>query len=223
MAAVQDLTTTRNLAVSAASQQKSAASATGETENRFLRLLVTQLKNQDPLNPLDNAQVTTQMAQLSTVNGIEKLNVTLQSLAASFAAAQSMQATSMIGRGVLIPGSAIALEAGKAFAGVELAQPADKVIVSIHDASGNVLQQVDIGPQAAGVAAFQWDGVTNGGTAADGVYKFSVSATSAGKKVDASPLSFGRVVAVTPGAQGAMLTIGEIGSVALSDIRQIVQ
>jgi len=219
MSAVQNIST----AASAGSQLQSVASDAAGTENRFLQLLVTQLKNQDPLNPLDNAQITSQMAQLSTVSGIEKLNTTLASLAASYTATQSMQATSMIGHGVLVTGSAINLKGGMALAGVELAQPADKVIVSINDASGNVLQQVDIGAQAAGVSAFQWDGNTGGGTAADGAYTFSVNATSNGQKVNANPLAFGQVTAVSPGAQGATLAIGGLGSVALSDIKQVVQ
>lgn len=211
-------------ATSAASAQlQSTTGNAAGTEDRFLKLLVTQLKNQDPLNPLDNAQITSQMAQLSTVSGVEKLNATLQSLAASFTATQSMQATSMIGRGVLVPGSAINLQSGAAVAGVELAQPADKVVVSILDASGKVLQQVDIGAQAAGVAAFQWDGATGSGTAADGAYTFSVNATRGAEKVDASPLAFGQVSAVSPTAQGAMLAIGGLGNVALSDIRQVVR
>lgn len=205
------------------SQRPSATGNVAATEDRFLKLLVTQLKNQDPLNPLDNAQITSQMAQLSTVSGIEKLNTTLQSLAASFAATQSMQATSMIGRGVLVPGSSIHLQGGAAIAGVELAQAADKVTVSIHDASGNILQQVDIGAQAAGVAAFQWDGATNNGTAADGAYTFSVNATRGTEKVDASPLAFGQVAAMSPTAQGALLSIGGLGNVALSDIKLVVQ
>jgi len=219
------MSTVQNIsaASSASSQLQSATGDAAGTENRFLQLLVTQLKNQDPLNPLDNAQITSQMAQLSTVSGIEKLNTTLASLAASYTATQSMQATSMIGHGVLVPGSAINLKAGTALAGVELAQPADKVIVSINDASGNVLQQVDIGAQAAGVAAFQWDGNTSGGTVADGAYTFSVNATSNGQKVNANPLAFGQVAAVSPGAQGATLAIGGLGNVALSDMKQVVQ
>ncbi len=223
MAAIQNIATTPDFTAFANTQQKSVASEMGATEDRFLKLLVTQLKNQDPLNPLDNAQVTSQMAQLSTVSGIEKLNTTLQSLAASFAATQSMQATSMIGHGVLVPGSAINLKTGAAVAGVELAQPADKVIVSIHDASGNILQQVDIGARAAGVAAFQWDGATNNGAAVDGAYTFSVNATRGAEKVDASPLAFGQVAAVAPSAQGAVLTVGGLGNFALADIKQVVQ
>ncbi len=219
MSTIQNISATS----SSGAQPQSTTNNAAATEARFLKLLVTQLKNQDPLNPLDNAQITSQMAQLSTVSGIEKLNTTLQSLAASFAATQSLQATSMIGRGVLVPGALINLQSGMAIAGVELAQPADKVVVSIHDVSGKVLQQVDIGAQAAGVAAFQWDGATNNGAAADGAYTFSVNATRGAQKVDASPLAFGQVTAVLPSAQGALLTIGGLGNVAFSDIRQVVR
>jgi len=89
------------------STSASSASTTGTaqgTEDRFLKLLVTQMKNQDPLNPLDNAQVTSQMAQLSTVTGIEKLNAALTTMSQSFASSQSLQAANMIGHGVLVPG-----------------------------------------------------------------------------------------------------------------------
>src|SRR5438128_10465097 len=72
---------------------------------KFMTLLVTQLKNQDPLNPLDNAQVTSQLAQLSTVTGINKLNTTLDSLKSSYQSSEAMAATNMIGRGVLVEGN----------------------------------------------------------------------------------------------------------------------
>jgi len=86
-----------------------AAAKSSATEERFLTLLVAQMKNQDPLNPLDNAQVTSQLAQLSTVSGIDKLNATLQTLAGSFAQAQSLQAAVLIGHDVLVEGNALAL------------------------------------------------------------------------------------------------------------------
>lgn len=203
-------------------QPKSATGAMGENEDRFLRLLVAQLKNQDPLNPLDNAQVTTQLAQLSTVNGIEKINATLQVLVSSFAVTQSLQATSMLGYGVLIPGSDIVLEAGGGVGGVELTQPADKVVITIRNAAGTLLQQVDIGAQPAGVAAFRWDGAVEGGVAPDGVYMFSVVAMRGEERIDARPLTFGYVTAVAPSTQGALLTVGERGDVALAEVRRIV-
>ncbi len=82
-----------------------AANSGADIQDRFLKLLVTQMKNQDPLNPMDNAQVTSQLAQINTVNGIQQLNATMQGLATSFMSAQSMQSTSLIGHTVLTDGS----------------------------------------------------------------------------------------------------------------------
>ncbi|MBL0038838.1 MAG: flagellar hook assembly protein FlgD [Nitrosomonadales bacterium] len=194
-----------------------------DTEDRFLKLLVTQMKNQDPLNPMDNAQVTSQMAQLSTVTGIDKLNATLQALSDSMSIVQSLSATSMIGHGVLIPGSAITLKDGKAIGGIELTQPADSVKVLIQDAAGNTVSTLQMGPQKAGVTALAWDGQTDAGTPAiNGTYKFSVEALRAGDKVEANALTFGMVNAVTPGVNGATLDVGSAGSVAMSAVKQII-
>ena len=95
---IQGTTSSTTAATSAISTSQVAA-----TQDRFLKLLVTQLQNQDPLNPMDNAAVTSQMAQLSTVNGIDQLNSTVQALSASMATSQSLQATSMIGHAALVP------------------------------------------------------------------------------------------------------------------------
>jgi len=199
------------------------ASGTGEIQDRFLKLLVTQMKNQDPLNPLDNAQVTSQLAQISTVGGIDKLNATLQAMAASFTANQSLQAASMIGRGVLAAGSTLTLENGGAIGGIDLPQAVDRLLVTIRDSSGIAVHSMDLGPQAGGTVAFQWDGVTDSGaTAAGGTYSFAVGAQQGDKKVDASTLSFGRVNSVSPGRQGVLLDVGGLGVIALSDVKQIL-
>jgi flagellar basal-body rod modification protein FlgD len=204
-------------------QQSAAKSVTTDSEDRFLKLLVTQLKNQDPLNPMDNAQLTSQMAQISTVNGIEKLNATLQSMATSFNAGQSLQATAMIGHGVFVPGSTLQLDNGAAPFGVELAQAADSVQLSIRDGSGQVVHKVDLGAQPAGVLGFEWDGATDSGaSAAAGSYTFSVDATQGGKKIDAAALALGTVSGVTQGTNGIALKVNGVGSVALTDVKQVM-
>jgi len=201
----------------------SAAKGSSDTQDRFLKLLVTQMKNQDPLNPLDNAQVTSQMAQLSTVSGIDKLNSTLQALSDSMAVGQSVSATSMIGRGVLVPGSTINLAKGQAIGGMDLAQPADNVSVTIQDAAGNTVRTLQFGEQKAGVLPFAWDGTTDtGATAADGAYKFTVDAVLGDNATNPTSLSFGTVGAVTPGAQGATLDLGPLGGFALSSVKQVM-
>lgn len=212
-----DLMTTMNPAKTAAKSTVDAA------QDRFMTLLVTQMKNQDPLNPLDNAQVTSQLAQLSTVSGIDKLNATVQALMGSYQASQSMQAASMIGHGVFVPGSGVNLVDGKALLGVELADPADKVQVSILDASGKAIHEIDLGAQKAGVLPLAWDGATDtGATAANGQYTFEVKAVRGGQKAAATTLSFGEVGSVTTGAQGVKLNLPGLGEAGLSDVRQIL-
>ena len=114
-----------------------ARNSTQETKDRFLSLLVAQMKNQDPLNPLDNAQVTSQLAQLSTVQGIENMNASLTALATSLGGNQMAQSANLIGRTVLVPGSTVSPVALQDVMGFELTRPADKVTLTIHDAVGN--------------------------------------------------------------------------------------
>ena len=202
----------------------SSAGSANDTQDRFLKLLVTQMKNQDPLNPLDNAQVTSQMAQLSTVSGIDKLNSTLQALSNSMAVGQSMSATNMIGHGVLVPGSILNLTNGQqAVGGVELTQPADSLKITIQDAAGNTIRTMQVGAQDAGALPFAWDGKTDAGTtAADGSYKFKAEAVLSGNTTFPATLAFGKVNAVTPGAQGATLSVGQVGDFALPEVKLVM-
>lgn len=220
------VTSIPNNSVTAAQTAAAASSATtqaGITQDRFLKLLVTQMKNQDPLNPLDNAQVTSQMAQLSTVTGVDKLNATVQALSASMATSQSLQAASMIGHAALVPGKKIDLVGGKSDAAVELTQPADKLAVTIEDSKGNVVRSLQLGAQDTGVVSFKWDGLDNNGTAvADGSYKFSAQAELAGKKNAPTTLSYGLVDSVSLAAGGAKLSMGSLGEVGLDSVRRIL-
>ncbi|MEO8410495.1 MAG: flagellar hook assembly protein FlgD [Propionivibrio sp.] len=204
----------------------SATQATNKTENpedRFLRLLVTQLKNQDPLNPLDNAQMTSQLAQMSTVSGIEKLNATLSSLVDDLASTQSMQAAGMIGKSVLVPGSQLVLADGQAFGGVNLTRGADLVTVKILDANGNVIQSQDLGGRDAGVFNIAWDGATETGEpAADGTYTFTVSANQGGAPVEVTSLQVGTVSALVRSNGGFLLDLGALGTMSFDDVQQIL-
>lgn len=210
-------------AVNGTSVSKTSANSTQGTEDRFLKLLVTQMQNQDPLNPLDNAQVTSQMAQLSTVTGIEKLNTALSDMSKSFMANQSLQAANMIGHNVLAPGGDLNLKGGTVIAGIELQGAADKVAVSIKDSKGNVVRNIDMGEQKAGTVSFQWDGKTEGGQAApDGKYTFEVVATQGTESVTADKLTLSKVTSVTLGAQGVSLNVeGQTKPIDAVDVKQI--
>lgn len=208
----------------AATQASTMSAQASATQDRFLKLLVTQMKNQDPLNPMDNAQVTSQMAQLSTVSGVDKLNATVLALSQSMEAAQAMQAAAMIGHAALVPGSEIKMAAGKSDAAVELSGPADKVTVTITDAAGKVVRTQQLGPQdGAGIVGFQWDGKDDtGALLADGAYKFTATAEQGGKKSTPTTLSYGMVQSVSFTSSGPKLDMGSLGSVGLDAIRQIL-
>ena len=135
MATVNSATTTSAADTFAAlngTAKKTATSNAADAENKFLTLLMTQIKNQDPLNPLDNAQVTSQLAQLNTVSGIEKLNTTLTQLLSGYNESQAMQAAGIIGKNVMVAGNALPLASGQAIGGASLDGTADAVTCLLY-------------------------------------------------------------------------------------------
>ena len=221
-----DTSTTSSSILATLNSGSSGSSSTTTTEdiqNRFLTLLVAQLENQDPLNPLDNTEITSQLAQMSTVQGIEQLNTQLTSLVDGLAQTQAVQASSLIGNTVLVPGSGLTLSDGEAYGGVNLASAADQVTVSILDSTGKVVQTQTLGANEAGNVLFSWDGATtSGGTAADGSYTFKVEATKSGVSVTAEALQIGTVSALTRTTGGSFqLDLGSLGMYDFSDVQQI--
>ena len=211
-------------ASSAKSAMPSSATTSSEIQDRFLKLLVTQLKTQDPLNPLDNAQITSQMSQISTVGGIEKLNTTIQEFSSSMLSTQSLQATGMIGRSVYTEGSRLAFNGSTAAGGgIELPQSVDSLKVSIVGPGGNVVRQIDLGARQAGLVNFQWDGRNDGGAAAvAGNYTFQVNATSSGQAVPVVSLMSGLVSSITLGADGVRANVNGVGDVSVRNINRIM-
>ncbi|MFA7281226.1 MAG: flagellar hook assembly protein FlgD [Sterolibacterium sp.] len=203
----------------------STTNAISATEDRFLKLLVTQLKNQDPLNPLDNAQLTSQMAQISTVNGIEKLNTTLQSLISNSNDSQTMQAAALVGKGVLVPGTGMEQKAanGPTVAGFAIDGPADNVKVTINDANGITVRTIDLGGMKTGTNVFQWDGKADSGEiAADGAYTFKVAAKRGSDQVGSTALQLGLVEGIMNSSQGVSLNLGNLGTFKMSDVKEFL-
>ena len=207
-----------------------ASVSNSDSEQRFLKLLVTQLNNQDPLNPMENAELTSQLAQMSTVSGIEKLNSTLSGLVSQTGSNQVLQAASLIGYNVLSPGNTLATkdpDAGKdpaaqAFA-VQLPGTAAGVEIKIVDASGKTVRTIEAGGMTEGVNAVTWDGKDDAGNAVPaGSYKFTVAASNGGTAVEATALTFAQVAAVKQGASGVTLELASGQSIALSDVRMFL-
>ncbi|EGT5682474.1 flagellar hook assembly protein FlgD [Cronobacter turicensis] len=213
---------------SSASSATSSTSLTGsnasDLQSSFLTLLVAQLKNQDPTNPMQNNELTTQLAQISTVSGIEKLNTTLGSISGQIDNSQSLAASALIGHGVMIPGSTILT--GKDTTtpfGVELQQAADKVTATVTDKSGKVVRTIEIGALSAGVHTFSWDGSMSDGTKApDGSYNVSIAASNGGTQLVAQPLNFALVNGITRSNGSNLLDLGTYGTTTLDQVRQII-
>ncbi|WP_421956671.1 flagellar hook assembly protein FlgD [Polaromonas sp.] len=202
----------------------SGGASGSESEQRFLKLLVTQLNNQDPLSPLDNAQLTSQLAQMSTVSGIEKLNSAFQSLLAQSGSSQVLQSASLIGRNVLVPGNELTLKAGTdvAFA-VEALQGADSMKVTVTNAAGDVVRTFDLGALPQGVKTLSWDGLSDSGAAvSDGAYKVSVEARVGDTKVAAGALTYAEVTSVSQGSAGISLDLSSGKKAGLGDVRLIL-
>lgn len=210
-----------------AALQKSSASATSKTEEaqtRFLKLLTEQLKNQDPLNPMDNAQMTSQLAQISTVDGIDKLNKTLTSLLEGSQSSEALQAAALVGKGVMVEGTGLTLSGSKGYGGFELATPADKVTVTVKDSKGLEVRTLELGSHDAGVFNFAWDGISNNGSqAVDGKYTIGISATRGSDSVKTTTLQLSTVNSVLRTSSGNVsLDVGSGNLVSLSDIKQIL-
>lgn len=224
--------TTSAARTSATSGNPLAGSSANDLQGSFLTLLVAQLKNQDPTNPMQNNELTTQLAQISTVSGIEKLNTTLGSVSGQIDNSQSLQAASLIGHGVMIPGTTILAGTSTTEGnttttttpfGVELQQAADKVTATITDATGAVVRTIDIGELKAGVHTFTWDGSLADGTKApNGSYKVAISASNGSTQLVAQPLQFALVQGVIKGSDGNKLDLGTSGTTTLDEVRQII-
>ena len=212
-----------NTGVSTTSSSSLTGSNAADLQSSFLTLLVAQLKNQDPTNPMENNELTSQLAQISTVSGIEKLNTTLGSISGQIDNSQSLQASNLIGHGVMIPGSEEGAVTTTTPFGVELQQAADKVTATITDKNGAVVRTIDIGELTAGVHSFTWDGtLTDGSTAPNGSYNVAISASNGGTQLVAQPLQFALVQGVIRGNNGNTLDLGTYGTTTLDEVRQII-
>lgn len=186
----------------------------------FLKLLVAQLNSQDPMNPMDNAQMTTQMAQLNVVSGIGQLNTTVQSMATQFNSIQALQGASLVGHSVIANGSNLPLTNGVGTGAINLAGNADAVSVNVLAANGQVLDKINLGAQSAGQVPFSWSTSTYANSTG---LTFSVTATSSGQAVSATPLMQATVVSANPGATGLTLSLQGVATpVAYSNIVSIL-
>ena len=197
---------------------KATQSSADQQSDRFLKLLVAQLNNQDPMNPMDNAQMTSQMAQINTVTGITQLNDTMKSMASQFSSMQVLQGSALVGREVLTTGRSLTINDGIGKAAFDLAGNADKVTVQVLSPGGQVLDTLNFGAQAAGQHNFNWDASQYTGT---GNPVFNVVATQGTAAVAVTPLSRGTVESIGSDAGTMSVTLKGGTTVAYDAIKTI--
>lgn len=205
----------------AASSAKSSVTDTNESQDRFLKLLVAQLNNQDPMNPMDNAQMTSQMAQINTVTGIQQLNQTMQSMSGQFTSMQMLQGTSMIGRTVLTEGNTLGTAVdGKQTAAFDLEGPAANVKVQITTATGELVDTIDLGSGTAGRNYFTWDGAAKY-SGDKSQLRYSVQAANGAAAVASTALAPHAVIATSTSNFGLSLELDNGSNVAYSGVKAV--
>lgn len=179
----------------------------GQTE--FLDLMITQLKTQDPFSPMENGDFISQMAQFSSVTGLAELQQSFDKLASSLQSNQALQASSLVGRTVLVPSAVGTLPVGGSLSGaVNLPASSGSVGINVQDASGQIIRRLELGSQPSGEVYFNWDGLSNAGTPAQpGRYFVSADAGMNGDTVALETLMSSSVASVTLGQGGSGLTL----------------
>jgi flagellar basal-body rod modification protein FlgD len=218
---ITSATAATSATTSASTTKADAATDPAAAQDRFLKLLVAQLNNQDPMNPLDNAQMTSQIAQINTVTGIQQLNETVKGLAGQFAAQQLMQGSAMVGRNVLIADDTLAMGATAHLGGgaFDLASAAASVSVQILDANEKLVGTVELGALKEGRYNFEWDASEYTGT---GPLHFKVLAANGKTAVDATALSVDQVTAVSLDNGALALQLSRGGSTNYNAIKAIL-
>jgi len=192
--------------------------------NTFLKLMVTQLNNQDPFKPMENGDFLAQIAQFGSVTGLEQLNQNFESLATSITSGQALQAGSLVGREVLAPVDSGNLTPGSALRGrVELEQSSPEVMVRVTDQAGRLVREMPLGSAQAGALDFSWDGVDDAGQPAPpGLYSIRVSAIQDDRRADLQTQIFSKVESVSlSGSNGLTLNLAGLGPVSFNNVRQI--
>jgi flagellar basal-body rod modification protein FlgD len=192
----------------------------------FLKLMIAQLKNQDPTNPTDSQGFLQQLAQFSTVNGITSLQTSVSKLATSLQSAQALQASTLVGRSVLSETELVNVASGRPHGSmVDLPEAVDNLKVSIKKSSGELIRELTLGKREAGMADIPWDGKdAKGKPVPDGLYQISATTTVDGEQSARSVLVRAQVSSVTLPRDGTspILNVAGIGAISLDKVKQVI-
>ncbi len=222
------MTSTDPIAALAAQTQASAnASKKKATDlgiEDFLALMTAQLKNQDPMKPLDSTEFVAQLAQFGTVSGVQNMQTSLTNLTESMRSAQALQGTTLVGHDVLAPADSVSVVTGETIRGeLEIPDGTASVKFVVTDSSGQIVRHISV-PATAGTAAFTWDGLDDRGVAVPtGNYDLDAVANVGGTNQAMEVMMNGRVSSVTIDASGSLtLNTAALGPLSLADVRRVM-
>ncbi len=193
-------------------------------QNEFLKLMMAQLKNQDPTKPLDPSQFVGQLAQFSTVTGIQNMQTSIDGLVTSMRSSQVLGGSSLVGRTVLAPATTASITSGGTVSGaVDVPDGVTGLQVQVEDSSGQLVRTFTVDPKS-GLTDFNWDGMTSTGTAAaSGTYTFKVIASAGAESASLDPMLDSRVNSVTIDPSTSDLSLNtDSGSLALNTVRRVL-
>lgn len=200
-----------------------AAPKTTLDQTDFLKLMTAQMSNQDPFQPQSNTEMIAQMAQFSTVTGIQQLNTTVSGVATEIAQNRIATSASFIGKSVLVPGStALADSTGGISGAVDLPSATSSLTLQITRATGELVKTIDLGANPAGLVGFSWDGKNaNGQAVGDSTYTVKALMTNGGAQTATSTDVYGPITEapVPSGTDPQTFKVGGVGTVNLSDIK----
>ncbi|MCL7944882.1 flagellar hook assembly protein FlgD [Marinobacter sp. ATCH36] len=205
-------------------EQQQTKSGNELGKNEFMELMIAQLKNQNPLEPQDNGEFISQLAQFSSLEEMQGLSGSVDDVASQFRSTQALQASAMVGRSVLAPSSVGILGAeGEISGNVQVPASTSGLRISIENQAGERVRQIDMGSQQAGVTGFSWDGKDgNGNSLPPGPYKVVAEASTPDGPEQLGTMLSANVDSVSLGKGGNItLNLAGMGSIALSEVEQI--
>ncbi|MDD1968929.1 flagellar hook assembly protein FlgD [Pseudomonas putida] len=229
MTVTNDTTTSDYLkSLQSATSGKAGDSTTGSStlgKDSFLQLLVTQMQNQNPLDPQDNSEFVAQLAQFSSLETMQNLSTSVDAIGGMYQSSQALQASSLVGRTVVVDAGSTSVDTTKGITGQAVLPNSSTVTqVKVYDSKGEVVRTLDLGEQKAGNASFTWDGKDeDGNVLASGNYSFVATAALDGKSSTVKTYLPATVSSVTMGSAGTAMTLNlaDGSNVALSKVQQI--
>ena len=205
-------------------QQKEIARTSTLGQEDFLKLLMTQLQNQDPMEPMDNGEFMGQMAQFSTVEGITEMGESIDGLVGMYQGQQMSANASMIGKKALVDGNWAQLEGGKLAGAIDLTTAANDLRVDVKSETGELMASIGLGSKMAGTQEFSWDGIKQDGTTApEGNYYLSASAVRDGQSTVPAMQVYGTVNSVQMKGGEVTLNVSGQGNVSFNSVKRISQ